>query len=208
MDVENIIDNDYQTDFEKFPKISRLSRECIISEKIDGTNAQILITPDGKMLVGSRRKWLTLNQDNAGFAHWAHEHQDELRTLGVGRHFGEWWGQGIRRKYGMTEKRFSLFNLTRWCLHGETPEVIPSADPRIIKIQDVLPPCCHLVPMLRRGEFSTTMVESALHELREGGSVAAPGYMNPEGVVIFHIAGNVCFKKTLDSDGVPKGKAR
>jgi hypothetical protein len=27
--------------FEEFPKMARLTRECIITEKIDGTNAQI-----------------------------------------------------------------------------------------------------------------------------------------------------------------------
>ena len=37
-------------EFREFPKIARLSREVIISEKIDGTNAQILITEDGQIL--------------------------------------------------------------------------------------------------------------------------------------------------------------
>jgi hypothetical protein len=30
--------------------------------------------------------------------------------------------------------------------------------------------------------------------------------MVPEGIVIFHVAGNVAFKKTLDKDGEPKNK--
>jgi hypothetical protein len=191
--------------FAEFPKMARLSRECIITEKIDGTNAQILITEDGEMLVGSRTRWITPEQDNYGFARWAMEHREELMQLGVGRHFGEWWGQGIQRKYGMPEKRWSLFNIARWCLHGETPQTIPTADPRIVKTQDVLPPCCHLVPVLRRGMFSTEMAESALQELRERGSLAAPGFMKPEGIVVFHVAGNVGFKKTLEKDEMPKG---
>ena len=36
------------TEFQPFPKIPRLSREIVITEKIDGTNAQILITDDGQ----------------------------------------------------------------------------------------------------------------------------------------------------------------
>jgi len=28
-----------------------------------------------------------------------------------------------------------------------------------------------------------------------------PGYSRPEGIIIFHIAGNVGFKKTLEKDG-------
>ena len=190
--------------FTPFPKMARLSREVIITEKIDGTNAQILITEDGDFLTGSRTRWITPQDDNYGFSAWAHDHKDELMQLGPGRHFGEWWGQGIQRKYGMSEKRFSLFNVARWCLHGEEPEQIPTADTRIVKMQDVLPQCCHLVPVLRRGIFTTDMVESALHELRERGSLAAPGFMRPEGVVVFHVAGNVGFKKTIEKDHEPK----
>lgn len=191
-------------DFIEFPKMARLSRECIISEKIDGTNGCIFITDDERMFVGSRTRWITPEQDNYGFARWAVEHKDELMRLGPGRHFGEWWGQGIQRNYGLKEKRWSLFNVIRWCLHDETPQAIPTADPRVVKMQEQLPPCCHLVPVLRRGVFNTGMVESALHELQERGSLAAPGFMKPEGVVVFHVAGNIGFKKTLEKDDVPK----
>lgn len=196
-----------QTEFIEFPKMARLSRECLVTEKIDGTNAQIYITDDGQMLVGSRTRWITPESDNHGFARWAMEHRDELLQLGPGRHFGEWWGSGIQRGYGLQkgEKRFSLFNVTRWCLAGETPQRILTADPRIEKYQDVLPACCHLVPVLRQGAFDTRMCDEALNELREKGSLAAPGYMKPEGIVVFHIAGNVGFKKTLDKDDAPKG---
>lgn len=196
-----------QTEFIEFPKMARLSRECLVTEKIDGTNAQIYITDDGRMLVGSRTRWITPESDNHGFARWAMEHRDELLQLGPGRHFGEWWGSGIQRGYGLQkgEKRFSLFNVTRWCLAGETPQRILTADPRIEKYQDVLPACCHLVPVLRQGVFDTRMCDEALNELREKGSLAAPGYMKPEGIVVFHIAGNVGFKKTLDKDDAPKG---
>ena len=193
-------------EFTGFPKMARLSRECIITEKIDGTNAQIRITEDGQMLVGSRTRWITPTDDNYGFAAWAHAHRDELMALGVGSHFGEWWGQGIQRKYGMAEKRWSLFNVSRWCLHGETPRSVPTADPRIVKTQDVLPPCCSLVPTLFRGEFSTGACADALIGLVDCGSCAAPGFMNPEGIVCYHVAAGVGFKKTIEKDEEPKGK--
>jgi hypothetical protein len=188
--------------------MARLQREVIITEKIDGTNAQIFITDDGRMLTGSRNRWITPEDDHYDFARWAADHKDELMQLGPGSHFGEWWGQGIQRKYGLSERRFSLFNVSRWCLHNETPEAIPTADPRIVKMQEVLPACCHLVPILRRGINITTLAESALYELSQRGSVAAPGYMHPEGIVVFHVAGNVGFKMTLDNDGVPKSSLK
>ena len=46
---------------------------------------------------------------------------------------------------------------------------------------------------------------AALEALRVRGSEAAPGFMNPEGVVIYHIAGNIGFKKTIEKDEQPKG---
>jgi len=210
-------------EFQEFPKMARLSREMIITEKIDGTNAQLLIAElandaipahslgvfahDGKlhyMAAGSRTRWITPQADNMGFAAWVVRNFEQLQTLGPGRHFGEWWGQGIQRKYGMEEKRWSLFNVGRWCLHGGTPQIIPTADPRIIKTQDLLPPCCHLVPLIYRGDFDTRRAEFELQVLRDFGSLAAPGFMRPEGIIVFHVAGNVGFKKTLDNDSLPK----
>lgn len=190
-----------------FPKIARLSREMIVTEKIDGTNGQIFINGDlddpYDFLVGSRTRWITPDCDNHGFARWAYDHKQELLGLGPGRHFGEWWGAGINRGYGLPkgEKRFSLFNTVRWCCHDEEPQRIETGDPRIEKYQQRLPACCHLVPVLWSGRFDTDEVEFCLHTIREEGSKAAPGFMNPEGIVVYHVAGNVAFKKTLGNDG-------
>jgi len=194
------------TEFTGFPKLARLSRDCIISEKIDGTNAQILITEDGQIMTGSRNRWITPGDDNHGFATWCSQHREELLTLGTGRHFGEWWGSGIQRGYNLPkgEKRLSLFNADRWCLHGETPRAMPTADPRVNKWQDVLPPCVGVVPILYQGPFTTDACDAALWALRTGGSKAAPGFKLPEGIVCWHIAGNLGFKKTLENDGSPK----
>lgn len=194
------------TDFLEFPKMARLSREIIITEKIDGTNAQLLITEDGKMLVGSRTRWITPQNDNFGFAAWAEANKQELLKLGVGRHFGEWWGSGIQRGYGLPkgEKRLSLFNVGRWALYGTEPKVIPSADPRIVKYQDVLPEICSLVPELYRGKFDTVAIDAVLENLRLHGSYASKGFMKPEGIVVFHVAANFGFKKTIEKDEIPK----
>ena len=175
-------------EFVEFPKMARLSREAIVTEKIDGTNGCIFIGEDGTFKMGSRTRWLDATTgDNHGFMLWALTNKDELMKLGPGTHFGEWWGSGIQRGYGLAkgEKRFSLFNVSRW------------ADER--------PACCHVVPVLYRGMFDTIPVESLLTQLRTEGSAAAPGFMKPEGIVIFHTAGNFGLKKTLEKDEVPKG---
>lgn len=173
--------------FEQFPKIARLSREIVITEKIDGTNAQIAIGEDSSFRVGSRTRWLENGEDNAGFAFWATRNKDELiAKLGPGRHFGEWWGKGIQRGYNQTEKRFSLFNVHRW---GGV---------------ETRPACCGVVPEIWRGPFDTNKINEAMARLQSLGSFAAPGFMKPEGIMIFHTQGNVMFKKTFEADEAGK----
>lgn len=193
--------------FRPFAKMPRLNRLCTITEKLDGTNACVYVSDWGDFAVGSRTRWITPTDDNYGFARWAFERKEELLKLGPGTHFGEWWGQGIQRGYGLTEKRFSLFNTQRWCLHGETPKARKQVDPtQPAKMQDVLPECVSLVPVLYEGIFNTAYVEGQVQELRANGSRAAPGFAKPEGVVVFHHAANSCFKVTLDKDEEPKGR--
>ena len=197
-----------ENEFMEFPKIARLSREMIITEKIDGTNAQVCIAEDGSIIAGSRTRWITPQSDNYGFAKWVEDNKQDLIKLGVGRHFGEWWGSGIQRGYGLTngDKRFSLFNVVRWCLYGFEPQRIITGDPRIEKYQDILPKCCGLVPILYRGLFDTTKVDEVLWDLKITGSRASEGFMRPEGVVVYHVAGNIGFKKTIEKDEIPKSK--
>lgn len=167
-------------EFNQFPKISRLSREIFITEKIDGTNASIFIGENGEFLTGSRTRWITPEDDNYGFSKWVHKHKDELMSLGVGHHFGEWWGQGIQRNYNLKEKKFSLFNVHKW--------------------EKNRPSCCDVVPVLEHCIFDTVKIDNVLDELKFHGSIAAPGFMRPEGVVIWHTAAGIYFKKTIEKD--------
>jgi hypothetical protein len=175
-------------EFEPFQKIARLSRECTITEKIDGTNGCIAIGEDGSFHVGSRSRWITPLEDNFNFASWCHMNREELMKLGPGRHYGEWWGAGIQRRYGLSEKRFSLFNTHKW------------SDPA------VRPACCGVVPVLFNGLFTQQAVDSVLALLAAEGSKAAPGFMKPEGIIIYHHAAGLYFKKTLDKDEEWKGR--
>ena len=213
-------------EFRPFPKTPRLSRECIITEKIDGTNASIYIGPYNPldsscigiqytenvplgMWVGSRNRWITLADDNFGFARWACDHTKELFNLGEGHHFGEWWGSGIQRNYGFKngERFFSLFNSSRWVEHDKPTYLIENPNPTAPqKFTEHAPACCKVVPILYEGVFDTAFVNSTLTVLGSNGSVAASGFMNPEGIIVYHKAAGIGFKKTFDSDDQPKGK--
>ena len=176
-------------DFRPFQKLGRWSRKVIISEKLDGTNGQVYITDDGRIYAGSRTRYITPEADNHGFAKWVDAHKDELIAgLGPGRHYGEWWGAGIQRKYNIGEKRFSLFNTERWT---DNP-----AQPR--------PSCCHVVPVLWEGSLDNLNISAIIEDLRTNGSKAAPGFMQPEGIVLFHTATGTSYKKTIDNDEIPK----
>lgn len=181
-----------EIEFEAWPKIARLNRQMQISEKIDGTNAAVIVTDDGRVAAQSRKRLITPQDDNFGFARWVQENAETLAaTLGPGRHFGEWWGSGIQRGYGLSkgEKRFSLFNVNRY------------KDADFSALGNVA-----LVPVLYTGPFDTEEVADQIQYLRDNGSVAAPGFTKPEGVVVFHVAAQTAFKVTLENDESPKGQ--
>ena len=177
--------------FRAWPKIARLNRDIVITEKIDGTNAAIGVTEDGQIYAQSRTRIITPERDNFGFAAWVASMGDQLADLGPGLHFGEWWGQGIQRGYDLNHRRFSLFNVARWGSQDVRYNVL---DPIGISV----------VPVLYEGAFSQLAIDYALRSLETAGSRARPDFMHPEGIVIFHKAAGTMFKVTLENDGQPK----
>jgi hypothetical protein len=172
----------------KIPRIEKLNDLVVITEKIDGTNAQVAFDPEGKMWVGSRNKWIqpegtTKNCDNYGFAKWCSENEEELRILGPGRHFGEWYGRGIGpHGYSLQERRFALFNTRRWGNEGQ-----------------VLPACLGVVPTLYIGQAADIKgkVDELMADLKTNGSKAVPGFMHPEGLVVYLPGQDALFKSLL-----------
>jgi len=199
-------------EFVEYPKMARWSRDVIITEKIDGTNGQIVIelhdeekwgaTPPMATVdvldvtydiwTGSKNRWVYPggSRDNAGFAQYVSQNADALaQVLGVGRHYGEWWGPGIQRGYGLKEKQFSLFNVHRWM-------DLPVNGGLINK-----------VPVLYQGPNRPGIIEESLLILEAEGSIASPGFMRPEGIVWWHTAANIGFKKTFVGDERGKGQS-
>jgi hypothetical protein len=221
-------------DFVAFDPIPRLNRDIVITEKIDGMNmclwfqteqefivsgfkginiGQYVTFPDGSrgfMMVQSRNQYVTPANDVKGFATWAFAYKDTLARLGAGRHWGEWWGSGVRTHYGLTngEKRFSLFNVGRWNV-------------------DNIPGIVHVVPTLYSGVFDPEAIRCTLRDLRAMGSFATgryrangatsflpvwdvnedvPMFPKPEGIVIYHTAAKQYFKVTLLNDEKPKSQ--
>lgn len=62
------------------------------------------------------------------------------------------------------------------------------------------------VRVLWSGEMSRLNVYYTLIILAEEGSTAVPGFMKPEGIMIYHTAANQYFKKTIEKDQEGKGQ--
>ncbi len=171
--------------FEKFPSIPRWNSRIIVTEKIDGTNATVIVSPNGEVSAASKNRVLTLEQDNFGFCQWVKQNEKELVTLGVGLHRGEWYGKGIQCGYGMDTRKFALFNVSRW--------------------SESRPNCCEVVPTLYDGPIGGLhgfmSINGAMQKLRFEGSMLVPGYDNPEGIIIYHVKSGQYFKQTFNSDG-------
>jgi len=138
----------------------------------------------------SRNRLIDVKNDNAGFAGWVQKHAAELVTfLGEGTHFGEWWGSGIQRGYGLSkgEKHFSLFNTHRF-----------------EEIQTVSDDLVRCVPVLFQGPMEQQAITFALEHLETYGSEAAPAFPKPEGICIYHTSSRLVQKVTLDNNDAGK----
>lgn len=211
-------------EFQKWPSIPRLSKERMtITEKIDGTNSAIRIrpfamdadpadtsittvvlqeTPDSPkgifdVWVQSRSRFLqpTKAEDNFGFARWVMDNAEDLvKILGPGDHYGEWWGSGIQRGYGLEkgEKRFSLFNAPRWM---ETIKVQPGST--------AVHGLC-TVPLLYSGDFEGGAISRLKQTLRLKGSQAVEHAFSAEGMVVYLREVNASYKVLLENDDLHK----
>ena len=171
-------------EFKPWPSIPRESPfNVTITEKIDGTNACIIVQDGDVVGVQSRKRFITPQDDNYGFAGWVSENKDELLKLGEGYHYGEWAGLGIQKNpLRLEHKEFFLFDTLRWNVDNPNR-----------------PKCCSVVPILFQGILEEDTVENLLRDLKEDETAIH------EGVVVYYHAFRQRTKHTIIS---PNGKWR
>jgi hypothetical protein len=187
---------DYKADgieFKGWPKTPRLKGNPItITEKIDGTNACVIVR-DGEVVgMQSRNRLIKPGDDNMGFAFWVHENREELAALlGDGYHYGEWAGPGIQKNpHQLDRKKFFLFNTARF----NRDEVF-----NLTKVS------LDVVPVLFHGAYSQDAVELEMHLLQKRAD--KQGY-TPEGICIyFHATKQVTKMTYAHPDGKWKADA-
>lgn len=169
-------------EFRPWPKISRYSEEpeeIVITEKMDGVNACINMWDGNIVSVQSRKRIITPENNNMGFATWVEENKDGLVALGNGYHFGEWVGPGIQKNpHKLDKKTFYLFNTFR--PRDSVPEGL-----------------VEIVPVMYKGN-DHSQIEKCLDSLR---------YVDytPEGIIIYYTQSRI-YKKYTFRGNEPKWK--
>lgn len=178
--------------FTPMESIPRRSKDIVITEKIDWTNASVIVDEFGNVSAGSKNRIISIDNDNYWFARWVDQNKEQLKLLGEWCHRWEWRWQGIQDWYTMDRKIFSLFAVHRW---GDGM---------------LRPVCCDVVPILYSWENRPWVIQETMEALLSTGSVAAKKYgvsfYKPEGVVIYHTASKQLYKKTFDNDAWKRTK--
>lgn len=217
-DSQGRADQEVSISFVPWPKTPRLFRDIVVTEKVDGTNSAVIIQEledfadadpmngltiverDGtyyEIAAQSRNRLIFPGKttDNYGFAGFVQENAEELfDLLGPGRHFGEWWGKGIGKRYVSAMeglKGFALFNtakhegLHKWLTFGDTQVLVEP------------------VHVLYQGPHSEAAIRGTLKELQKHGSWMSP-FDPAEGIVVFHTQSRQTYKVTLDNQDAGK----
>lgn len=196
------------TNYNSFPSIERLENiYCVISEKIDGTNGLIEIN-ETNVRFGSRNRYISFSDDNAGFANFFRHYEARFEDVAKDiitkepessdesyplRIYGEWFGCGIQRGYGLKDKFFMPFSF----FYGE--KLIEYQVPNVITPN-----------IMYTGKFSMEVVNTCMQQLKLNGSGVVKDYKQPEGIVIFFPKYNFRLKETFNGakwkDGSPKSE--
>lgn len=154
-----------EPEFIAWPKIPRVKDNVVtITEKIDGTNACVIIQNGEIIGCQSRKRIIKVGDDNYGFAAWVDRNKEDLALLGDGHHYGEWAGPGIQgNPHALEARTFFLFNSYRWA--HERPTL------------------CAVVPVLYQGFLHADTLDTVMTDLAAS---AKEANYKPEGVIIYH----------------------
>ena len=230
-------DEDTFGQFKSWGSTPRFHKGLHITEKIDGTNAGVSVqgfsfgthidgVPEDATLVSgptnperevpeveylvraqSRKRIITPQNDNFGFAKWVWDNADGLANLlGYGYHYGEWYGEGIQKNpLAVQGRRWALFNTWHW-----------GASPNYGRLVDADIPGLTVVPVLHdektHGPADYMTIPHCLDTLREWGSQAT-GYKTlreshkmdyhvegPEGIIVWQRETRQRYKILLQED--------
>lgn len=196
--------------FIKWPSTPRFHKYLTITEKINGTNACIRIL-DGKLTTQSRKRLITPDDDNFGFARWAYDNAGALTdVLGYGVHFGEWFGEGIQKNpLGIEGKRFAHFS--PWKFNDAEKERIENSGlvefvPILFEGQADEWTIPHTIEMLRVYGSRVEGAKSTEVEVFPGPDGTYTKANAAEGVIVWQKETQQKYKILLENDSIHKGQ--
>lgn len=186
LDPTEIVKEDTFGEFKSWGSTTRENKNKTITEKIDGTNACIVIY-NGKVTAQSRKRIITPDDDNYGFARWVYDNAGVLMdTLGYGYHYGEWYGEGIQKNpLGIEGKRFALFWATKYTEQNGY---------ELNKVDGL-----ETVPLLHHGQCDIWTIPNIMQDLDTYGSKVVGAKTTP-----INIPGldEFLFNKAADAEGI------
>ena len=209
-------------EFRKWPKTSRLFRECVITEKIDGTFGGIRIVernfgeqlvlddkPDPTVLAVTFGPPKMANDGVPAFEYWigAQSKNRMLTTTDDNFGFAKWVQSNA---VSLVQDLGEGSHFGEWWgagiqrKYGTSFKNFSLFESRTLGDWSELPefdtPALNVAPPLYVGEYYEGVVSECLSRLQENGSQVAPlGWPTPEGVVIKFKTGER-FKVTLDNN--------
>lgn len=205
-----------------FSRINRVAPSLTFrgKEKVHGTNAGFYVFPDGSIRPFKRSGWVSVGNDNAGFAAWCTAHLSKYLVPSHGKDFivyGEWAGKGIQKGVAHSEcpKTFYVFSI----LDGDRLVVDPSeisvmlSSVMLFFVDGLGPADVHILPwhtddvvvdfsdvqaVRRASEVLDSLTEEAASRSRSAEelfNVVGPG----EGLVFYTLDGTRMFKSKSES---------
>jgi len=177
-------------EFKGWGSTPRENKNKTITEKIDGTNACVVIY-NGVVSAQSRKRLITPDDDNYGFAKWVYENAGALMdTLGYGYHYGEWYGEGIQKNpLGIEGKRFALFHPTKYNeSNGYELENVDGLE---------------TVPLLHHGQCDVFTIPNIMHDLETYGTKVVGAKREDVHTGIPGLEGmEYVYQKAADAEGI------
>lgn len=211
------------TEFTPWAKTPRLFRDCIITEKIDGTNSAVKFVKSINVLPGMENLVQAREGETLKFT------GNDVPMLQRG---DDWYAMYVQSRKRLITPKEDNYGFARWCYDnaetllddlgegthfgeywGRGIQKRYTIDHKRFSLfragmyKDVTfsTPNLDVVPIVYEGPFDTEVIRDLVSWLKVSGSMVDPKCDRPEGLIVYHTAASQVFKVLCENDEIPKG---